>query len=101
VSYGFHLEAAEWIVNFKVVEEASSSVGLVSGASAPLAGTAATTVHSCSRGMATASVFGITQSIVDEGLHAHGAHGIKEVSASRSAGFRGSRTDGAAVGIIY
>lgn len=55
-----HLETPEWIVvDFEVIEEATSSVGLVSGAGAPLAATSPATVHACFRSIA-ASVLGVT-----------------------------------------
>jgi hypothetical protein len=96
-----HLETTEWIVvDFEIIKEATSSVGLVSSTGAPLAATSPATVHACFRSIA-ASVLGVTQGIIDEGFHPHSPHGVKEVSVGRSAGLRCSGTDGTTIGVVY
>jgi hypothetical protein len=80
--YRIHLEAAEGIVtNFKIVKHTACSVGLVSRAGTPLTATAAATLHSCSRSVATC-IFGIAKGIIDESLHSYSAHGIEKVLPS-------------------
>ena len=81
-----HLEATEWIGgDFKVIEDAARSVAGVPCAGTPLAAASSATVHSsCS---CVAHMFRVAEGVIDECLHANGAHGVEEVSASRGASF--------------
>jgi hypothetical protein len=46
-------------------------------------------------------MFRVTQGIVDESLHAHGTHGVEEVTVRRRTSLRGSRAHDAAVGVVH
>lgn len=77
-------EAAEWIARVKV-KDATATVDRITGAGTPLAAAAATTVVHvwCAHAIAH---FLVSESVVDEGLHSDGAHGLEEVPVGGRAG---------------
>ncbi len=91
------LEAPEWIV-VEVAVQASCSQRTLARAIAPL--TAAAVASPSWFYLESLSLSWIAQSIVDEGFHAYGPHGVEEVAACR-AGFRCSAADDGTGGVVH